>query len=206
MALRRKGPKEDFYDLFTKAGNNLVEGASLLAQTISVPMEERAQYRNTLHDVEHRNDEITHTVARVLDQTVVTPMDRDDISLLASTIDDCLDLMDEAADLVVLYKLDTVPARVTHQVEILQQCARLTAEAMPQLKTLKNLKSFTVELNRLENEGDKAYRKMVAELFETETDPVRIIKLKDILEGLEAAIDCFETLANTVETIYLKES
>lgn len=206
MALRRKGPKEDFYDLFTKAGNNLVEGASLLAQTISVPMEERAQYRNTLHDVEHRNDEITHTVARMLDQTFVTPMDRDDISLLASTIDDCLDLMDEAADLVVLYKLDTVPARVTHQVEILQQCARLTAEAMPQLKTLKNLKSFTVELNRLENEGDKAYRKMVAELFETETDPVRIIKLKDILEGLEAAIDCFETLANTVETIYLKES
>lgn len=206
MALRRKGPKEDFYDLFTKAGNNLVEGASLLAQTISVPMEERAQYRNTLHDVEHRNDEITHTVARMLDQTFVTPMDRDDISLLASTIDDCLDLMDEAADLVVLYKLDTVPARVTHQVEILQQCARLTAEAMPQLKTLKNLKSFTVELNRLENEGDKAYRKMVAELFETETDPVRIIKLKDILEGLEAAIDCFETLANTVETIYIKES
>lgn len=206
MALRRKGLKEDFYDLFTKAGNNLVEGASLLAQTISVPMEERAQYRNTLHDVEHRNDEITHTVARMLDQTFVTPMDRDDISLLASTIDDCLDLMDEAADLVVLYKLDTVPARVTHQVEILQQCARLTAEAMPQLKTLKNLKSFTVELNRLENEGDKAYRKMVAELFETETDPVRIIKLKDILEGLEAAIDCFETLANTVETIYIKES
>ncbi|MBD3689441.1 DUF47 family protein [Nanchangia anserum] len=206
MILRRKGPKEDFYDLFTQAGNNLLEGTKLLAQTVSAPEPDRAEHRNALHDVEHRNDEITHTVARMLDQTFVTPMDRDDISLLASTLDDCLDLIDEVADIIVLYKIAEIPSRVTQQVEILQQCAELTAEAMPKLKTLKNLKSFTVEINRLENEGDKAYRKMLAELFETESDPIAVIKLKDIIESLEAAIDRFETLANTVETVYLKES
>lgn len=206
MFFRRKGPKEDFYDLFTQAGQNVAEGAKLLAQTISVPQGERAQYRNALHDVEHRNDEVTHTVARMLDQTFVTPMDRDAIALLASILDDCLDLVDEVADLIVLYNIGEIPARITKQVEILQQCAELTAEAMPKLKTLKNLKSFTVELNRLENDGDKVYRKMLAEMFETESDPLTIIKMKDIIEALEAAIDRFETLANTVETIYLKES
>lgn len=206
MILRRKAPQESFYDLFTQAGDNLLEGTKLLAATVHSPESDRAEYRNQLHDIEHRNDEITHTVARMLDQTFVTPMDRDDISLLASTLDDCLDLIDEVADIIVLYKATSLPSRVTRQVEILQQCAELTAEAMPQLKTLKNLKAFTVEINRLENEGDKVFRKMLAELFETESDPIAVIKIKDIIEALEAAIDRFETLANTVETVYLKES
>ncbi|MDU0968323.1 MAG: DUF47 family protein [Actinomycetaceae bacterium] len=206
MGLRRKGPKADFYDLFTKAGDNLLEATGLLAQTISVPQDERAQYRNTLHDVEHRNDEVTHSVATMLDQTFVTPLDRDDISLLASTLDDCVDLIDEVADKIVLYKIGDIPSRVTEQVEIIQQCAELTAEAMPKLKTLKNLRSFTVEINRLENEGDKAYRKMIGELFDAVPDPITVIKFKDIIESLEACVDRFEILANTVEAVYLKES
>lgn len=206
MFWRRKRSQEDFYDMFTKAGHNVAEGANLLAKTLAAPVSERAEFRNSLHEVEHRNDQVTHKIAHMLDATFVTPMDRDDISLLASTLDDCLDLIDEVADIMVLYKIETVPKRVAKQVSIIQQCAELTAQAMPKLKTLKNLKSFTVEINRLENEGDRAFRKMLAELFESESDPVTVIKMKDVIESLEAAIDRFETLANTVETIYIKES
>ena len=143
---------------------------------------------------------------RRLNQTFVTPFDRDDIYGLASALDDCMDYMEEAADLIVLYKIDELPARVSEQVQVLQRAAELTAEAMPRLRSLNDLAEYWVEVNRLENQADKIHRKLLAELFDNVSDPILLIKLKEVVEILEQAADAFEKVANMVETIALKES
>ncbi|MDO5746685.1 MAG: DUF47 family protein [Actinomycetaceae bacterium] len=205
MKFKRK-PKTDFYSLFAENGRNLVKASDLLAQVISEDEPERTAARNHLHDVEHAGDEITHMIMRKLNETFVTPLDRDDISLIGAKLDDCLDFMDEAADLIVLYEMHDIPKRLSKQVKVLQQCSQLTADAMERLKTLTDLKDYTVEINRLENNGDRYYRKMLAELFNSGLDAITIIKIKDIIESLEEAIDSFEQLANVIETIAMKES
>ena len=119
---------------------------------------------------------------RRLNQTFVTPFDRDDIYDLASSLDDCMDFMEEAADLIVLYKLDALPARVSDQVQVLQRAAELTAEAMPRLRSMDSLSEYWVEVNRLENQADKIHRKLLAQLFDEVTDPIQLMKLKEIVE------------------------
>jgi uncharacterized protein Yka (UPF0111/DUF47 family) len=143
---------------------------------------------------------------RRLNQTFVTPFDRDDIYGLASALDDCMDAMEEAADLIVLYRVETLPMRVSEQVQVLQRCAELTAEAMPRLRTLDQLDDYWVEINRLENQGDKVHRKLIAQLFDEIGEPILLMKLKEIVDVLEDATDSFERVANMVETIALKES
>jgi uncharacterized protein Yka (UPF0111/DUF47 family) len=114
--------------------------------------------------------------------------------------------MEEASDLIVLYKLEELPARVADQVQVLQRAAELTAEAMPRLRSMSDLAEYWVEVNRLENQADKAHRKLLAQLFDEITDPILLMKLKEVVEKLENAADAFEKVANTVETIALKES
>jgi uncharacterized protein Yka (UPF0111/DUF47 family) len=143
---------------------------------------------------------------RRLNQTFVTPFDRDDIYGLASALDDCMDFMEEAADLIVLYKIDELPPRVADQVQVLQRSAELTAEAMPRLRSMENLAEYWVEVNRLENQADKSHRKLLAQMFDEITDPILLMKLKEVVEKLEDAADAFEKVANMVETIALKES
>lgn len=204
--LFKKKEKTDFYTLFSENGRLLVQASDLLSKVITEEGEPRVQARNHLHDIEHAADETTHLIHRKLNETFVTPMDRDDITLLASKLDDCMDYMDEAADLIVLYELNEIPKRLSTQVEVLQQCSNLTADAMERLKTLTDLRDYTVEINRLENVGDRTYRKLVAELFKEEPDPIMVIKIKDIITCLEDAVDSFEELANVIETISIKES
>ena len=102
--------------------------------------------------------------------------------------------------------MDAFPKQLSVQVDVLQRCAELTADAMPRLNGLSDLRDYWVEINRLENEGDVAYNKLLAKLFNSDLDPIDIIKLKDIIDSLEEGIDSFETLANTIETIAIKES
>ena len=143
---------------------------------------------------------------RRLNQTFVTPFDRHDIYGLASGLDDCMDYMEEAGDLIVLYQVGVLPPRVHKQVDVLRRCAEVTAEAMPRLRSMKDLADYWVEVNRLENEADKSYRKLLAEMFRGGMDPIELMKLKDVVNALEAAADSFERVANMVETIALKES
>ncbi|MDY2941720.1 MAG: DUF47 family protein [Varibaculum sp.] len=207
MIKRRKRTQDTFYDRFAAGGTNLLTTAELLQKLVEAPFEDRARIRGEIHDAENRGDEITHSIASALSATFVTPLDRDDIANLASSLDDCLDFIDEAADLIVLYQLGELHEKLTEQVNVIHQCAKLTADAMKRLATLDKLKHYTVEINRLENEGDKLYRKMLAWLFnESNKDAVEIIKIKDVIEALERGVDSFETLANGVETIYIKES
>ncbi|UNX54525.1 DUF47 family protein [Georgenia sp. TF02-10] len=203
----RPTPRDaSFFSLLSTTAGHLVTGAGLLAEILGADRVRRAELASRLHDVEHAADESTHQVMRRLNQTFVTPFDRDDIYQLASTLDDCMDDMDEAGDLIVLYKIGDLPAGVSEQVAVLQRCAELTADAVPRLSSLDGLREYWVEINRLENQADQVYRRLLAELFDNGTDPMTVIKLKGVIDALESAADAFERLANGIETIALKES
>jgi predicted phosphate transport protein (TIGR00153 family) len=196
-----------YFDLLAASAQHLVRGSSLLAELLGADKSGREKLADEMHEVEHLADEATHSITRRLNQTFVTPFDREDISGLASALDDCMDEMDEAAELIVLYKVDALPDRVSEQVQVLQRCAELTAEAMPRLRSMDKLADYWVEVNRLENQADKLHRKLLAQLFDDLAgDPVQLMKLKEIVEVLENAADSFEKVANMVETIALKES
>lgn len=206
MRLRLTPRDTSFFDLLAASAEHLVTGANLLAELLGADRPARKALAKQIAEVEHLADDATHSIMRRLTQTFVTPFDRDDIYALASALDDCMDYMDEAADLIVLYKLDELPRRVSDQVQVLQRCAELTAEAMPKLRTMDVLSEYWVEINRLENQADKSHRKLLAQMFDDISDPILLMKLKEVVEKLEDAADAFEKVANTVETIALQES
>ena len=159
-----------------------------------------------MREAEHAADETTHAIVRRVNSTFVTPFDREDIYTLAVGLDDVMDMMDEAVDLILLYEVRELPPELSEQVEVIQRCAELTADAMPRLQSMKALDEYWIEINRLENVGDKNHRRTLANLFSGEFKALEVLKLKDIVESLEGAIDAFEKVANTVEQIAVKES
>lgn len=205
MRLRLTPRDASFYDHFTAAARNLGAGGHLLHQVMSEGTD-RVELAKQMRDVEHKGDDLTHTVMRQLNSTFVTPFDREDIYRLANRLDDVLDHMEAAADLVVLYELGELPPEYLRVVEILQAAAELTAEAMPRLRGLKDLQAYWIEVNRLENEADQIYRRTVAKLFDGRYDALTALKLKDVADELEAAADALEDVADAVETIAVKES
>jgi predicted phosphate transport protein (TIGR00153 family) len=202
----RLTPREDsYYDMFADSANNLVTGARLLVELIG-DGGNREGIAEKMRACEHAGDEFTHAIMRRLNESFITPFDREDIYRLASSLDDVMDFMEAAADLVVLYKIDELPGDVVGQVEVLERAAELTAEAMPRLRGMKDLSEYWIEINRLENQGDQVYRRLLAELFGGEYDALTVLKLKEVVDQLEAAADAFEKVANTVESIAVKES
>ncbi len=205
MAIRFRPVDDSFYDQFARLATRLVAGAEVLNEVFAEGAD-REGLAARMREEEHLADEATHDIIRRVNKTFVTPFDREDIYALASALDDVMDYMEEAVDLVVLYNLQELPADMAGQAEVIQRCAELTAESMPRLKSMKDLDEFWIEINRLENAGDKAYRKILADLFNGDHDALEVLKLKDVVESLEAAIDAFETVANVVEQISVKES
>jgi predicted phosphate transport protein (TIGR00153 family) len=202
----RLTPREDsYYDMFADSANNLVTGARLLVELIS-DGGNREGIAEKMRACEHAGDEFTHAIMRRLNESFITPFDREDIYRLASSLDDVMDFMEAAADLVVLYKIDELPGEVVDQVEVLERAAELTAEAMPRLRGMKNLSEYWIEINRLENQGDQVYRRLLAELFGGKYDALTVLKFKEVVDQLEAAADAFEKVANTIESIAVKES
>jgi uncharacterized protein len=199
-------PKDSsFYPLFTASAENLVAATEVLGEFVH-DHARRAELAIRLRDLEHVGDQATHAIFRALNTSFVTPFDREDIYSLASNLDDVMDYVEAAADLVILTGLGTLPAEMSQQVALLQRCAQVTAEAMPRLKTLKDLSDYWIEVNRIENEADKLYRRLLSRLYSGEFDALEILKLKEVADQLEEAADAFEHLANVVETIAVKES
>src|SRR3954454_5581548 len=206
MRLRLTPQANIFYDMFTASANNVLDGANTLHALITGPRPDREALNRQLRDEEHRGDDRTHNILREVNSTFVTPIDREDIYRLASRLDDVMDFFEAAGDLIVLYKLEWLPREVQDLTDILVRAAELTALAMPRLKSLKNLSDYWIEINRLENDADKQYRRFVARLFDGEFDPLTVMKLKEVAEELEWAADAFENVADTVEPIAVKES
>jgi predicted phosphate transport protein (TIGR00153 family) len=205
VALSFKPVDNVFYDLLTTSATHLVDGARILAEMLGESADRQA-IASRMQDAEHEADETTHEIAKRVNSTFVTPFDREDIYALASGLDDVMDFMEEAVDMTVLYEVGVLPAELAEQVDVLQRCAELTAEAMPRLKSMKNLEEYWIEINRLENAGDKSYRRILAKLFSGQYDALDVLKLKDVVDALEHAVDAFEKVANIIEQIHAKES
>jgi predicted phosphate transport protein (TIGR00153 family) len=202
-------PSDDsFYEMFSRAARNLVKGTELLSE-LALPDVDMQSVSERLVDIEHDSDAITHELYKRINSTFITPFDREDIYNLGSLLDDVMDHLEAVGSLLYLYGLTKLPAlpREMHElVRVLHQQAVLTADAMPRLKALKDLDEYWVECNRLENEGDRAYRMLLVRLFSGEYDALTVLKMKEVADELEAACDAFEHVANTVETIAVKES
>jgi uncharacterized protein len=211
MAFRLTPHERGFYPLFTRAAENIVVAADLLADLVASEGPDRPALAAKVKDTEHDGDSVTHEILVKLNSTFVTPFDREDIYRLASSLDDVLDAMEEAADRVVLYRLGVLPAGIAAQCEVLRRAAAATAEAMPKLEKVEQLQPYWIHVNSLENEADDVYRALLGELLAPPEDAppaevLTVLKLKEVVEVLEQAADAFETVANTVESIAVKES
>jgi predicted phosphate transport protein (TIGR00153 family) len=205
----RLRPRDNsFFEYFSRAAQNLVVGTALLSELV-LPDADVQSVSERLVEMEHDSDAITHELYNKINSSSVTPFDREDIYRLGSRLDDVMDHLEAVGSLVYLYGLTKMPAlpREMHElVDVLDRQAKLTADAMPLLRSMTGLREYWVECNRLENEGDRAYRMLLVRLFSGEYDALTVLKMKEVVDELERACDAFERVANTVETIAVKES
>lgn len=195
-----------FYGQFADLATHIRDGAHLLQEAVAGPPGEWESAAKRLKQIEHEGDEATHAILSAVNSSFITPFDRDDIYRLAARLDDCLDHIEASLDIMVLYRVDKLPKTVAKQVAVLVEMADRTLEAMPGLQKMANLREFWIAINSLENDADRNYRRMIANLFDGDRDAVDIIRHKALYDELEAAADAFETVANTVESIAAKES
>ena len=204
MRLRLVPREESFFDLFESMAEKVRQGAEELLDLLK-NYDDLDRRTGRVLDIEHEGDEITHEVMRRLNTTFLTPFDREDIHQLASNFDDVLDHVEAAAEFLQLHKIEEPLPQMVSLSETLALAAAKTAEAMPNLRKMQDLESYWVEINRLENEGDRFYRRTIAELFSGDYRAMDVLKFKDIIEEIEQAIDRLEDVANTVEGIVLKQ-
>ena len=194
-----------FFDLFEEAAGNILRASDLLDQMLTA-WPERAGLGRDILVCEHEGDRITHDIIQRLNQTFVTPIDREDIYELASALDDIVDLAEEVADFMGLYKVEAPMEQAQRLAHILLQASRMIAEAMPRMRKFGDISHYTVEIHRLENDGDRVVREAIAALFEGGIDPMVVIRWKDIYERLESAIDATERVANVLQGIVIKNT
>jgi len=194
-----------FFSLFEEASGNILRAADLLDQMLRNYPENASLARDILI-CEQEGDRITHDIIRRLNELFVTPIDREDIYALASALDDIVDYTEEVADYLGLYKIEAAFEQAERLAHVLLQACRQLAEAMPRLRNFDDISHFTVEINRLENDGDRISREAMAALFDDGIDPMVVIRWKDIYERLEAAIDATEKVANILEGIVIKNA
>ncbi|HEY0442958.1 MAG TPA: DUF47 family protein [Candidatus Limnocylindrales bacterium] len=199
-------PREErFFDLFVEDAANVL-GASRLLEALLRTYDVIERRAGEIRDAEHRGDEISHDIGHRLENTFVTPFDREDIHALISGLDDVLDYIEEVADTFILYRVEApTPVAVEQASIVVRQCEQLH-EALTHLRGFKDLDKYWIEVHRLENEGDRVARTAIANLFENEKDPIELIKWKDIYSLLEATIDKCEDVANIVERIVVKQA
>ena len=184
----------------------ITEGSALLHQ-MAARDERAADLAQQIRDLEHKADETTHETIRKLHATFITPFDREDIHALISRLDDVMDCIFMAASRIVLFEIHDRPASLETLTSLLERATQTVSHAMKQFRDLKRAKETMkeiIEINRLENEGDTAFRAALADLFKNEKDAINLLKLKEVYEVVEKAIDRCEDVGNAIETILVK--
>ena len=203
-AMRLTPQNREFFDLYSRASANTVEIARLLVELLERFPAGNGDLITRIKEREHEGDHLTHEVVDLLNRTFVTPFDRDDMYRLAGAIDDVCDHVDEAAGNLATYGIENVPEKAVEQSRVIHQAARNLDAAVQRLEGFKDSQAQLIELRRLEDEGDRLVRDAVGELFNTEPDPIAIIRWKDIHERLEDACDALENAADVLEAILVK--
>ena len=199
-------PRETkFFRMFAEVSQNVTEGARLLQDILKSPahMDERLAQ---LQAIEHRGDEMTHAIITALNQTFITPFDREDIHRLTSSLDDVLDFVNAAGMRLRLYRINEPPPVAAELAGLIVQQSEELAQGVSLLEQNQRVLEHCVEVNRLENEADRVSRNAIAELFDNEKDPIRLIKMKELYEVLETATDKAEDAANVLEAVALKST
>ena len=199
-------PKEEkFFDMFNAMAQNVQEGSKLLKKM----MEKDADIRDIAESIkalEHKGDRMTHDLFTKLNKTFIVPIDREDIHALSSKIDDVMDLIESIARRMVLFKIKETSEPATQLAQILSRSTAEVTAAVSQLQNGMKVMEHCIEINRLENEADHIYHVALGKLFETETDPINLIKWKELLEELENSLDKCEDVANVLESIVVKNA
>jgi len=194
-----------FFELFELSANNAVHTASLLLEMLQ-EFPEKSHLSKEVLLAEQEGDKLTHKIVQRLNETFVTPIEREDILELAGGLDDIVDYTEEVADYFILYKIEAPMEQAVRLAQILRDAAKQIALAVPHLRTFGDISAFTSEIHRLENDGDRISRDAVASLFDGGIDPMVVIRWKDIYERLEDAIDACEQVANTMASIIIKNA
>ncbi|MBZ5704408.1 MAG: DUF47 family protein [Acidobacteriia bacterium] len=199
-------PKDvSFFAMFSNMADNLISGAQVLVNLF-------ADYRDVekstieIKRIEHVGDDMTHNILTKLNQTFITPFDREDMHRLASSLDDVLDFINSAADRITLYKITDPPRAAGELANVILEQTQEIGRAVSLLRKNGDVLGHCVEINRLENDADKVSREAIARLFEYEKDPINLIKIKELIEVLEMATDKAEDVANVLETVVLKST
>lgn len=200
--------EEAFFDMFERATKNLCASVDVFLEMIRdfSKLEKGVQ---RLDELEHEGDIITHEIMDRLNRTFITPIDRDDIHAIAAGIDDVLDLTEEVADRIFLYKLEKPTQNLVQMAQILHQSVMEVAKAITSLRDLKRprrILDYAIEINRLENEADMLLKMTMVELFERASSPLEVIKWKEVYESLEKAIDKCEDMAVVIESVVVKNA
>jgi hypothetical protein len=193
----------EFYDLFTVAGENALTAARLAEERFrTYPQTQVGQ--DEVKRVETAGDDLTRQIIELLNTQYITPFDREDIYELAKAIDDVVDFIEHASELLDLYKVERTMDDALAQCRILVAAAENLAKALAELRALQNADRYAREIKRLEDDGDRVVRDALAGLFENHVDPIEVIRWKDIFEALEDAIDACETVSDVVGNIVVK--
>lgn len=200
-------PKErQFFVLFRDNATNLMEGVKTLHALLNSEPGGYTEYAKKLRDLEHRGDEITHRVNQELNRTFITPFDREDIYDLASALDDVIDLAEETADTIVLDRIEQITPEARQMSDILVQVGQELVQAFDKLESRKDMNRHWVRVHDLENQGDIVTREAIGALFQSSTDPIYIIKWKDVYSLLEKTVDRTEDVANILEAVTIKNA
>ena len=207
MKLKVSQRPEVFFELFVESAENIRVTAELLKDLLADYTDVEMKARR-IQEREHIGDEITHSIIRRLNTTFITPMDREDIHLLATALDDVLDSMEAASDLFVLHAIEEPRPEMLAQADVLLRAAVQTEMAVKAFSRLgkAELEPYWVEINTLENEGDKLYRRAVADLFSGDHKAMDVLKWKEVIESMEEALDGLENVANVIESVVLKHA
>ncbi len=192
-----------YFELFEEATRNAVRAAEMLSAFVEA-IPDKPELAKAIGVVESDTDRVTHDIIQHLNATFVTPLEREDILQLASALDDVVDLIDETADLILLYKVEAPMEEASGLCDILLEACKALDECMPRLRSFGDIRHYTIKVNQLENDGDRLSRSAIAGLFDGNIDPMVVIRWKDIFERLEDAIDSTERVASILEGIVIK--
>jgi predicted phosphate transport protein (TIGR00153 family) len=197
---------QKFFDLFTASATYSVQAARYLSELLQKDESERAGVADTIKELERQADDVTHEVVTRLDRTFITPLDREDIHLLASRLDDVTDMIDGIARRSQIFKLGPSPVGAIEMAGVVERAAQQLLDAVRVLGNgrPRTVLAACVEIKRLEEEGDTLYHDWLGRLFEETTDPVRLMKWKEIYDSLERTLDVAEDVSNVLESVAIK--
>ncbi len=206
MRFRLLPRHKEFYDLFVEVATRAAEASKLLRELLTGNPGSSTYLVDAIRRLEHQCDELTHKVVILLDRTFITPIDREDIHLLASNLDDVIDRLDAIARRAQIFRVGASPEGVGALCATVEEIVQEVLKAVIALREDRDVMGHCERAKRLEEEGDAVYQEMLGKLFDTESDPIRLIKWKEIFDMLEKAIDQAEDVANVIQSIVLKHA